>query len=69
MIMLLSILVAILLRSRYIRSDDHVLLKITYYFACMVWTPIFGIPFYKLITMTITNGPYSKIYDHDGYRS
>lgn len=69
MIILLSILFAILLRSRYIRSDDPVLLKITYYIACAVWTPIFGIPFYKLITMTIVNGPYSRIYNRDGCQS
>lgn len=66
MIFMISILIAFLLRSRYVSSSDFLLLKIAYYCSCMVWTPILGIPFYKLITAQIFNGPYSRIYKKDG---
>ena len=66
MIILSSIITAFLLRRRYISSYDSWILRLAYYCACVVWTPIFGIPFYKLITAQIFNGPYSRIYRKDG---
>lgn len=66
MIILTSIIIAVLLRSRYISNSDSWILKVAYYCSCMVFTPLFGIPFYKLITAQIFNGPYSRIYRKDG---
>lgn len=66
MIFMISIIIAFLLRRRYINSNDSWILKMAYYFSCLVWTPILGIPFYKLITAQISNGLYSKIYNSDG---
>lgn len=66
MIFMISIIIAFLLRRRYISSNDSWILKMAYYFSCMVWTPILGIPFYKLITAQIFNGLYSRIYKRDG---
>lgn len=66
MIFTISIIIAFLLRRRYISSNDSWILKMAYYFSCMVWTPILGIPFYKLITAQIFNGLYSRIYKKDG---
>jgi len=66
MIFMISIIIAFLLRRRYISSSDSWILKMAYYCSCMVWTPILGIPFYKLITAQIFNGLYSKIYKKDG---
>lgn len=66
MIFTISIIIAFLLRRRYISSSDSWILKIAYYCACMVWTPILGIPFYKIITAQISSGPYSRIYDKNG---
>lgn len=66
MIFTISIIIAFLLRRRYVSSSDSWILKMAYYFSCMVWTPILGIPFYKLITAQIFNGPYSRIYNSDG---
>lgn len=69
MIILISIIIAAILRSRYISDNDPWILRIAYYCSCMVWTPILGIPFYKLITATISDGPYSRIYRKDGSRA
>lgn len=66
MIFTISIIIAFLLRRRYVSSSDPWLLKIAYYCACLVWTPILGIPFYKLITAQIFKGLYSRIYNKDG---
>ena len=60
---LFSILLAVVLKSRYISREDPAILKIAYFLACIIYTPILGIPFYKLITATISEGPYSRIYD------
>ena len=66
MIFTISIIIAFLLRRRYVSSSDPWILKVTYFGACMVWTPILGIPFYKFITAQISKGPYSRIYDKNG---
>ena len=66
MIFTISIIIAFLLRRRYVSSCDSWILKMAYYFSCMVWTPILGIPFYKLITAQISYGLYSRIYNSDG---
>lgn len=66
MIFTISIIIAFLLRRRYVSSSDSRILKMAYYCSCMVWTPILGIPFYKLITAQIFNGLYSRIYKRDG---
>lgn len=63
---LTSIIIAFLLRRRYVSNSDSWIMKLTYYCACIVWTPILGIPFYKLITAQIFSGPYSRIYTKDG---
>lgn len=66
MIIMLSIIIAALLKSRYVASSDPWILKVAYFCANMVFTPIFGIPFYKFITGQFYNGPYSRIYKSDG---
>ncbi len=66
MIFTISIIIAFLLRRRYVSSSDLWILKMAYYFSCMIWTPVLGIPFYKLITAQISSGLYSGIYKRDG---
>lgn len=62
----LSIIIAFLLRSRYVASSDPWILKVAYFCANMIFTPIFGIPFYKFITGQFYSGPYSRIYNSNG---
>ena len=66
MITLLFLIIAFVLRKRYVASSDLWILKVAYFSANIVFSPIIGIPFYKFITGQFYSGPYSRIYNSDG---
>ena len=66
MIVLLNILIAYLLRRRYVADDDPWLAIVAFYGSCAVYTPLFGIPFFKLICGKMNNFPWGRIYEADG---
>ena len=66
MIIALSFFVAFLLRRRYVADDDPWAIKFVYYCVCVAFTPLFGIPFFRLIFCQMKGHPWSRIYNPDG---
>ena len=66
MVTLILLILAFVIRKRYVASSDPGILKVAYFSANIVFSPIIGIPFYKFITGQLYSGPYSRIYNSDG---
>ena len=65
MILILSFVIAMMLRRRYVYKDDPWTAKAYYLGCCLCYTPLFGIPFFKLTTGFIRTGLYSRITNPD----
>lgn len=63
MILIMNILIAYLLRRRYTTINEWWGIKSVYYLSCLVFTPFFGIPFFKLLGGQFRGTPWSRIYE------
>ena len=63
---IISFIIAAILKSRYVDKKYDSWVGVWLYYGCnVVFTPILGIPFFKMLRGSIFEGPYSRIYNSE----